>query len=165
MRSRLSFIFLFCFLVLLDQGTKLAVASRFNLGETRNIIGGFLRLTYVRNPGAAFSVSFGGPQIMFIITIVVISFLGYLYITGAIRPETMSGKIALLMVFCGAAGNLIDRIRMGEVIDFIEMGIGRFRWPVYNFADIYITLGMVVLFSIYALKKDTPRDTDGLSVF
>jgi signal peptidase II len=159
-RTRILYFFLFCVLVLLDQWTKLTVASNLYLGETRSLLGNVLQLTYVRNPGAAFSVSFGGPQIMFVITIAVISLLIYLWIRGAIRPESLPGRIALLMVFAGAAGNMIDRIRMGEVIDFIEMGVGNYHWPIYNFADIYITLGMCVLFYLYAVKKDAPRGTD-----
>jgi signal peptidase II len=159
-RTRALYIVLFCALVLLDQWTKLAVASHFFLGESRSLLGNILQLTYVRNPGAAFSVSFGGPQIMFVITVAVISLLAYLWFRGAIRPESLAGRIALLMVFAGAAGNLIDRIRMGEVIDFIEMGVGGYHWPIYNFADIYITLGMIVLFYLYAVKKDAPRGND-----
>ena len=160
MRTRIVYATLFLILILLDQATKLLVASRLDLGESQSIIGDVLRLTYVRNPGAAFSVSFGNPQVMFAITIIVVTFLLYLYVKGAVRPDTIPGKIALLMIFSGAAGNLIDRVRMGEVIDFIEMGIGRYHWPVYNFADIYITLGMVFLFLSYAAKKDAPDTSD-----
>jgi signal peptidase II len=97
---------------------------------------------------------------MFVITMVVVALLVYLYVKGTVQPDTIPGKIALLMIFSGAAGNLIDRVRMGEVIDFIEMGIGRYRWPVYNFADIYITLGMIVLFLSYTAKKDAPETSD-----
>ncbi len=160
MRSRILYICLFCALVILDQWTKLAVAAHFYLGESRSLIGDVLQLTYVRNPGAAFSVSFGGPQIMFAITITVVALLAYLWFRGAIRPESLGGRIALLMVFAGAAGNLVDRIRMGEVIDFIEMGIGKYHWPIYNFADIYITFGMIVLFYLFAVKSDAPRSND-----
>lgn len=160
MRDRVLYFFLFCVLILLDQWSKIAVAAHFQLGDTRLLIGDILRLTYVRNPGAAFSVTFGGPQIMFVITIAVIGLLAYLWIRGAIRPENVAGRIALLLVFAGAFGNLIDRVRMGEVIDFIEMGVGNYHWPVYNFADIYITFGMIVLFYFYAVKKEAPQGSD-----
>lgn len=160
MRTRLLYATLFLLLVLLDQIAKIAVASRFDLGDSQSVIGDVLRLTYVRNPGAAFSVSFGNPQVMFVITMIVVALLVYLYVKGTVQPDTIPGKIALLMIFSGAAGNLIDRVRMGEVIDFIEMGIGRYRWPVYNFADIYITIGMIVLFLSYTAKKDAPETSD-----
>lgn len=154
MRRRLFYLLFFLVLVFLDQVTKLTVAARYMEGESLNIIGDYLRLTYVRNPGAAFSLSFGGPQIMFAMTVFVIALLIYLYMKGSVRPQTMPGKIALLLVFAGAVGNLIDRCRLFEVIDFIEMGIGRYRWPVYNFADIYITFGTILLFLSYATGRE-----------
>ncbi len=148
------YLFSFLVLVFLDQATKLTVAAHFMEGESQNLIGDYLRLTYVRNPGAAFSLSFGGPQIMFAMTVFVIALLVYLYVKGSVRPQTIPGKIALLLVFAGAVGNLIDRCRLFEVIDFIEMGIGRYRWPVYNFADIYITFGTILLFLSYATGRE-----------
>ncbi len=96
---------------------------------------------------------------MFAMTVFVIALLIYLYVKGSVRPQTMIGKIALLLVFAGAVGNLIDRCRLFEVIDFIEMGIGRYRWPVYNFADIYITFGTILLFLSYATGRNLRGDT------
>ena len=148
------YLFFFLVLVFLDQATKLTVAAHYMEGESQNLIGDYLRLTYVRNPGAAFSLSFGGPQIMFAMTVFVIALLIYLYVKGSVRPQTIPGKIALLLVFAGAVGNLIDRCRLFEVIDFIEMGIGRYRWPVYNFADVYITFGTILLFLSYATGRE-----------
>ncbi len=160
MRSRILYGLLFLTLVFIDQLTKLAVAASFHLGESRELIGDFIRLTHVKNPGAAFSVSFGGPEVMFAITVLVIGVLVYMVAKGIIRPETVSGKIALAMVFSGAVGNLIDRVRMGEVTDFIDMGIGPHRWPVYNVADIAITIGMALLFITYARQTEHPSNSD-----
>lgn len=157
MRNRFLYGFLFLLFVLSDQVTKLATVSRMHLGESYEVLGDFLRLTYVKNPGGAFSVSFGGPQIMFVITMTVIALLIYLYVKGILRPETVWGKIALVMVFSGAVGNFIDRIRVGEVTDFIDMGLGGHRWPVYNVADILITAGMILLFFTYSRKVDAPE--------
>ncbi len=154
MHTRLKFLLLFIFLVVLDQATKLAVASYFPLYSTTNIIDDFLRLTHVKNPGAAFSLSFGNREVMLVVTIVVIALLAYLIIRGTIRPKSLTGKIALVMIFGGAIGNLIDRIRMEEVTDFIDMGVGAHRWPVYNLADMYVTIGMIILFLIYSLNKE-----------
>ncbi len=153
-RIRLVFSLLFLFLVILDQVVKLAVASHFPLYSSTSIIGDILRLTYVRNPGAAFSLSLGNQHVMLAITILVISFLIFLIIRGTIRPKNLPSKIALVIVFGGAVGNLIDRIWAGEVTDFIDMGIGIHRWPVYNFADIYVTIGMIILFISYSLNKE-----------
>jgi signal peptidase II len=158
--TRLKFLLLFLFLVIADQVSKLAVASHFPLYSSTNIIGDILRLSYVRNPGAAFSLSFGNPHIILVVTIIVILFLAFLIYRGIIRPENISGKIALVMIFSGAIGNLIDRIWMGEVTDFIDMGIGAHRWPVYNLADIYVTVGMFILFISYALMKEKPNESE-----
>ncbi len=159
MKNRLLFGLLFGFFVLLDQFTKLLVAARFHLGESRALIGDVVRLTYVRNPGAAFSISFGGPETMFIVTVLVIALLAYLFLKGTIRSEHVAGKIALTMLFAGAIGNLIDRIRFGEVIDFIDMGFGSLRWPVYNVADAAITIGMAIFFITHARQQDSQGKT------
>ena len=157
MYRRLWLVIFFVFTLVADQLTKIAVDSYYNLYESKNIIGNFLQLTYVRNSGAAFGISLGSPQIMFAITILVTIILSYLFIKGSLRPSTTFGKIAVVLVLGGAVGNLIDRIRLGEVIDFIDMGIGHYRWPVYNFADIYVTVGMFILFFTYTLTPDKPE--------
>lgn len=115
-------------------------------------------MTYIRNSGAAFGISFGSSNVMFAVTALVIIFLVFLYFKGTLRPDHIIGKISVMMVLGGAVGNLIDRIRMGEVIDFIDMGIGLHRWPIYNFADIYVTIGMFILLIIYTLQKDSPEE-------
>jgi signal peptidase II len=163
-RTRLLFSFLLLILVILDQVSKLAVASHFPLYSSTSIVGDILRLTYVRNPGGAFSLTYGNQQIMIVITILVIALLVYLIVRGTIRPEKLPGKIALVMVFSGAFGNLIDRLMLGEVTDFIDMGIGIHRWPVYNLADIYITLGMIILFAGFVFEKEKPEEPEKISV-
>lgn len=150
MRNRLPYGILFVFLIALDQITKLAVAAHFQLGESRDLLGDVLRLTFVKNPGGAFSVYLGSFPVMFAVTVGVIALLVYMFLKGIIRPENVAGKIAVTMVFAGAVGNLIDRVRMREVIDFLDMGIGYHRWPVYNVADIAITIGMILLFITYS---------------
>ena len=159
MRKYLGLFVIFVFAVVSDQLSKLAVDSSFNLYESHNILGDYLKLTYVRNSGAAFGISFGSSTVMFAVTVLVIILLVYLFIKGTLRPKHIIGKAAVIMVFSGAAGNLIDRIRMGEVIDFIDMGIGLHRWPVYNFADIYVTIGMFILFFTYTERKDGSEES------
>ena len=154
MRRNLWLSVVFIFAVVSDQLSKFAVDSTFNLYDSRSMLGNYLRLTYIRNSGAAFGISFGSSKVMFAVTVLVIILLVYLYLKGTLRPEHIIGKIAVIMVLGGAIGNLIDRIRMGEVIDFIDMGIGNHRWPIYNFADIYVTIGMFILLFIYTVQKD-----------
>ena len=155
MRTRLLFSVLFLTVLITDQVSKLAVNTAFNVHDSRQIIGNLLRLTYIRNKGAAFGLKLGDPKIMFIITVLVTLFFLYLFLSGKINPGNVFGKCALVMIIGGAIGNLIDRIRMGEVIDFIDMGIGNHRWPVYNLADVYITVGMFILifFNVFSQKR------------
>ena len=160
MRNKIIFSVLFFFALLTDQASKFVIDAKFTLNDSRKIIGNLLYLTYRRNPGAAFGISLGNQQVMLIITLLVIFLLLYLYFSGKICTETMLGKIAMVLIFSGAAGNLIDRIRLGEVIDFINMGIGRHRWPVYNLADVYITFGMFILIYTFTLKPKTPGISD-----
>ena len=153
MLSKLLFSLLFLCVVISDQVTKFIIDSTLSLHESQSIIGNVLQLTYVRNSGAAFGLSFGNQTVMFIVTVVVTITLFYLFISGKIGTGTIVGKIALVMVLGGAIGNLIDRIRMGEVIDFIDMGFGHYRWPVYNLADIYVTVGMFMLIFSFVIQS------------
>ena len=159
MRRNLWLSAVFIFAVVSDQFSKFAVDSTFNLYDSRSVLGDYLRLTYIRNSGAAFGISFGSSKVMFTVTVLVVILLVYLYLKGTLRPEHIIGKIAVIMVLGGAIGNLIDRIRMGEVIDFIDMGIGNHRWPIYNFADIYVTIGMFILLFIYTVQKDGSEES------
>ena len=154
MRRNLWLSVVLIFAVVSDQLSKFVVDSTFDLYDSCSVLGDYLRLTYIRNSGAAFGISFGSSKVMFAVTVIVIILLVYLYLKGTLRPGHIIGKIAVIMVLGGAIGNLIDRIRMGEVIDFIDMGIGLHRWPIYNFADIYVTIGMFILFFIYTIQKD-----------
>jgi len=156
---RLWLFLLFTIAVVTDQASKLAVDSYFGLYHSQNIFGNYLRLTYVRNQGAAFGISFGGPKVMLTVSVLVIILLLYMFIKGSLRPSGTAGKAAVIMVIAGAIGNIIDRIRMGEVIDFLDMGIGGKRWPVYNLADVYVTIGMIILLYVYMTEAGDARES------
>ena len=154
MRTRIFLSILFILAVVTDQASKFAVNSVYNLYDSRPVIGNILRLYYIRNSGAAFGINFGNPTIMLVVTILVTILLVYLFLSGKIDPGNLPGKCAIVLVLSGAAGNLIDRIRMGEVIDFIDMGIGSHRWPTYNLADVYVTCGMIILIFFHIFQSD-----------
>ena len=159
MRSKLLLSVVFLLAVVTDQAAKFAVDSTFNLHDSQRIIGNFLRFTYIRNSGAAFGIKFGNPNVMLAIVILVTVILFYMLLSGKIDLHNIIGKCALVMILGGAIGNLIDRIRMREVIDFIDMGIGNLRWPVYNLADIYVTLGTIILISTYVFISKSSEIT------
>jgi len=110
----------------------------------------FLDLTHIHN----FGVSFGlfanviSPNILVIIGLLIVSFIFYLMLTSSEKLE----KWGLLIIISGALSNIIDRIYSGYVIDFIYFHYKDFYWPAFNFADIYITIGILVIFTNVIIK-------------
>jgi signal peptidase II len=126
---------------LFDRGTKYLVLANMQLGESIPVIQDFFHITYILNPGAAFGI-FAQKTWFFIVgTIVIITVLIYLNYTLEKKNRYIS--IILGLVAGGAAGNLLDRLHTGLVIDFIDF---RGIWPyIFNVADSAIVLGMIFL--------------------
>jgi len=146
------------FVVLLDVATKAYIVATMFLHESFAVIEGFFNITYIRNPGAAFgflaSASPGFRFIFFIsITLAVIGMILY-YIWKSHEKEVFE-TFSLSLILSGALGNMIDRVRFGEVIDFIDVYIGSHHWPAFNVADSAISIGAVFLiFSLLRHKKE-----------
>ncbi len=133
--------------VVLDQLTK---QFFWRSGQNHEIIAGFLNITLVKNSGAAFGVLQGG-RVFFVVASVVAMVL--IAIVGWRLPRTERYRRLLLgLVLGGAIGNLIDRLLHGEVIDFMQIGIGGHYWPVFNVADMAVTIGAVLLV-LYAMRS------------
>lgn len=133
-------------LLVLDQWTKLLVDSRFVLYESMPLIDNFLALTYVRNKGAAFGIlSDSAIRVPFFITVSSVALLGILWYLRHIKIDQKLQQWALVLIFSGALGNLIDRIRLGEVIDFVDAHWYQHHWPAFNVADSAITIGVGLL--------------------
>ncbi len=134
--------------VLLDQATKYFVMKGMTVGQSIPIIDGFINLTFVMNPGAAFgflSSSAENFRVPFFlgVSVVAIGVVLFFYVKGA--EENVLLQIGLSLVLGGAIGNLIDRIRFKEVVDFVDVYIHRLHWPAFNIADSAITIGVSVL--------------------
>ena len=125
-----------------------------NLGKNFDVIGDVLRITLVKNSGAAFGMLQNGR--VFLIAASILASTLLVYIALRLPKEAAAKRVFLGMIFGGALGNLIDRIHPGEVIDFIDMGIGSYRWPVYNIADTAVTTGGLLLIIIFTRTRDTP---------
>jgi len=135
---------------LLDQWTKLWVIGSFGLGESRPVIEGFFHFTYVRNPGAAWGM-FGNHNIA--LTFLSIIMLAVLAIfRRSFLSDTLDHRIALGLMAGGIIGNLIDRIKYGYVVDFLDVHLGFYHWPVFNIADaaICVGVGIYVVSSLWA---------------
>jgi signal peptidase II len=149
-RSRLTlFSIVVALVVTFDQLSKLGIRAHFALGESLPLTDR-LSLTYLKNPGAAFGLLTNQTELLIIIGIaslfIVLLFLRYL------SPVTTLSRVAIGLIWGGALGNLIDRLRLGHVTDFIDFRLwGGFRWPTFNIADAAITVGVFVL--IYSLYK------------
>ncbi len=135
--------------VLLDQVSKQFFWA---LGKNFDVIDNLLRITLVRNSGAAFGLLQEGR--VFLIAASVAASVFIMFLAERIPQEERSKRLFLGMILGGALGNLIDRLYPGHVIDFIEVGIASYRWPVFNFADSAVTIGGILLVLNYVLKRE-----------
>ncbi len=126
----------------LDQWTKHLATAWLAGRPPVQLIGDLLQLTYALNSGVAFSLGAGTRFPFYLFSIAAAVVILWLFARGRV-PRT-SQQIALALVLGGALGNLVDRISTGLVVDFIEMGVGRFRWPVFNVADSAVSIGVVL---------------------
>ncbi|QCQ22651.1 signal peptidase II [Desulfoglaeba alkanexedens] len=134
--------------LLLDQVTKFVIARFLPLYTHQEVVPGFFNLVHVRNTGAAFSFLAGSPtlgrQVFFIgVGVVAAGALLYLYRTTGGREKAK--RAALALILGGALGNLVDRLRLGAVVDFLDFHIGPYHWPAFNVADSAITVGAGIL--------------------
>ena len=129
--------------LLIDIISKLVVSHSLYLGESVKIINNFLNITYVKNTGAAWSIladkSF---VVVFISAVIIMVIIGYIY---RHKPNVLLEKIAYSLVLGGAIGNFIDRIFYGYVIDFIDVSIFGYDYPIFNLADCFIVIGVVLI--------------------
>ncbi len=139
--------------IFVDQVTKFAITRALFVGERVEVISGILRLTHVRNSGAIFGILKGSSTYLTIFSVAATIFLiGVIYLA---RRTSALMKFSLGLLLGGAVGNLIDRLRLGEVVDFIDIGVGSLRWPSFNIADAAVTVGvLLILFQTLA----TPRE-------
>jgi signal peptidase II len=134
--------------VALDQITKAAIVSKFFIHESYAVFDGFFNIVYVMNPGAAFgflantSATF---RYFFFIGITAAVILLIIYYIAKSKSQNMLIVISLTLIFAGAVGNLIDRIRFGAVVDFLDFYIRTWHWPAFNVADSSISLGAVLM--------------------
>jgi signal peptidase II len=143
--------------LVLDQLTKYLIVTRVRLYSVLTVIPGFFNLTNVRNRGAAFGIFSGAPVIwrsLFFITITIVALAVIAMLIRKTHERLL--LIAFSLIGGGAAGNLIDRLRNGEVVDFIQWYFKSYYWPSFNIADTAISIGVGLLVLDMLLKK--PQD-------
>lgn len=134
--------------LVLDQATKALVHGQMALYQSIEIIPNFFHLTYLRNTGAAFGFLAGSRSALRIVFFILVSAVAIgciFYLLKNLRSGQTLWVASLSSILGGAVGNLIDRIRMGEVIDFLDFHWYTWHWPAFNVADSAITIGVMLL--------------------
>ena len=156
-------------IVFFDQLSKILIKNLLFQHQQINIIGNFLKFTYVENSGIAFGINTSDYHIyVTILTLLAISILIYYRIK--LKDECHHEKIPLSLIIGGAIGNVIDRILVlipssgyNGVIDFIDIGFNHYRWYIFNIADSAITIG-VILYFIFQYKYDKKDNAESRDI-
>ena len=139
-----------------DQTSKYIVTAKMTAyGPPVDILGSFFRLTFIHNRGAAFGLNLGSPLIHTVVSIAALALLVYMFRTLPVGARLL--RTALAMVLGGALGNIVDRVRLEKgVVDFFDFGIGeQWRWPIFNVADSFVTVGIILLAIGYSRQDKT----------
>ena len=157
---------IFALILILDQLTKFIALQNLLPGRPVTFLGDFLRWTLVFNPGGAFSMRLGSSDYYLVASIIIFVALIFYIIRNR---KTAILAVPLTIVAGGAAGNIIDRLRFGKVIDFIDceffdISIGSYhmdRWPIFNIADMAVSCGIisVILLTCFHNWKNNRRST------
>ncbi len=149
--------------LVLDQLTKYVVEARIRLHDVIPVIPGFFNLTHVRNRGAAFGILAGLPsswRSAFFITVTIVAVAVIAMLIRKTHERLL--VTAFSLIAGGAVGNVIDRVRYGEVVDFIQWYVKSYYWPSFNVADSAISIGVALLaIDILFIKKpQEAQDTE-----
>jgi signal peptidase II len=142
--------------VVLDQISKVQIMQTMRLHESIPVFSEFFSLTYIRNPGAAFGLLASSGQMFRLIffgvtSVFALGLLGMIFFR--LRQDDWVGQLSIAAILGGAIGNLLDRVRFGEVIDFLDFYVNGYHWPAFNVADAAISVGVFFLILHFALDK------------
>lgn len=156
--ARVIYLTVIAAILIADQLTKAWIVKVFSMYEVREVIPGLFNLVYVTNTGAAFSMfaDIDSPwRHYFFLGVGIVALVGLTVASYKLRDVNKIYVWALALIAGGAAGNLVDRVRYGAVIDFLDVYYGRFHWPAFNVADsaICIGAGLFLLINIVDAKK------------
>ena len=146
-----------CLLVFLDQFSKYLVVTNIGLHLKIEIIPGLFELTNVRNTGMGFSLLEGALNLFYFITPLAVALLVYLLYKD--RHTLWYNQLSFLLMIAGALGNFIDRLRLGYVVDFLSFDIFSYRFPVFNLADTFLTIGVAIFLLCYVFDLRYGRNS------
>ena len=144
-------------IVVLDQVTKVYVMETMRLHESIPVVANLFSITYIRNPGAAFGfLSSSSSSFRFVFfgltSVFAVGLLGMIMVR--MPKDDWMGRLSVAGILGGAIGNLLDRLRYGDVIDFLDFYINGYHWPAFTVADSAITVGVVFLILHFATEKE-----------
>lgn len=141
--------------IVIDQVSKALVRAQFYEGEVRSVVDGLFNLTLTFNRGAAFGLWSNLPnvwrEIVLAITICLALLVIVFFLTRSYY-QNITSQVALAAILGGAIGNIIDRLRFGSVVDFLDIYLGSYHWPAFNIADSAICVGVFLL--IFFAQKE-----------
>ncbi len=149
--------------LLLDQLVKLLIENNFSVWSKHVVIPGFFNLVYVLNKGAAFGILNQEDinwQTNFFIAVSLVAILVIVYLLYSVKQRDNLFLFGLGAIWGGALGNLIDRIRLGMVIDYLDFYIGSFHWPAFNIADTAISLGAISIIISFIQRESNASNTN-----
>ncbi|MFE0556114.1 signal peptidase II [Paenibacillus sp. NPDC058910] len=151
-------------LFLIDQGTKYLIASKLELYEQIPVIGDFFLITSSRNRGAAFGILQDQLWFFIVVTLIVVGGIVW-YLRKVSKEGRKLLPTALALVLGGAFGNFIDRLVMGEVVDFLQFNFGSYTFPIFNIADscIVIGVGLIILDTLLEGRREKIQTTSEVS--
>ena len=144
--------------LVIDIVSKLLVSILMVVNDSILVIKNFFYITYVRNTGAAWSIFSGETLGLIIVSLIIISFI--IYYISKNKPSTKIERAGYAMILGGSFGNLLDRIIYGYVIDFLDFNIFGYDYPIFNLADSFILVG-VILIIIYTWRCENGNKSNG----
>lgn len=142
-------------IIVADQVAKAWVVGSFQAGKPVSVLGDFVRIWYVQNSGGLFGM-FRDQALLFAVASVVVIGLIVWYHGHALASSGWLATLALGLLLGGAVGNLIDRVHLGYVVDFVDMGIGAWRFYAYNVADSAISVSILLLLLMALVPRRRP---------
>lgn len=149
-------------LTALDQLTKFIIISNFELYESKPVIENIFAITYVRNTGIAWGMFKGNRIIFLILTIIALLFSFRFYYNVYDKRKYIPIRICIVLLISGALGNMLDRIRLGYVVDFLSFELINF--PVFNVADIMVVISIFLLFILIIFKYSSEEFDEIISL-
>jgi signal peptidase II len=160
--KRVHYLILAAIVVVLDIWTKALVLARIELHEAIQVIPNFFQIVHVRNTGAAFGIGANAgskliPMLLNAGAIAVFCVVVVYALRSAISDRLL--QTGLHLILGGAVGNLLDRFRLGYVVDFLDVYVGNHHWPAFNVADSAICIGIALLFLDMRKKPEEAEST------